>query len=59
MINAIDAKVIANNGNEFGIRSSACSGIIEALRECSNEDPNAVIIFSGSLYGVGEFLKLN
>jgi len=57
--NAIEAKVIANIGNEFGIKSSACAGIIEALRECSNEDPNAVIIFSGSLYGVGEFLKLN
>jgi dihydrofolate synthase / folylpolyglutamate synthase len=57
--NAIEAKIIANIGNEFGIKSSACSGIIEALRECSNEDPNAVIIFSGSLYGVGEFLKLN
>jgi dihydrofolate synthase/folylpolyglutamate synthase len=57
--NAIQAKVIANIGNEFGIKSSACSGIIEAIRECSNEDPNAVIIFTGSLYGVGEFLKLN
>ena len=57
--NAIEAKVIANIGNELGIKSSACTGIIEALRECSNEDPNAVIIFSGSLYGVGEFLKLN
>ena len=57
--NAIEAKVIANIGNELGIKSSACTGIVEALRECSNEDPNAVIIFSGSLYGVGEFLKLN
>ena len=57
--NAIEAKVIANIGNEFGIKSSACTGITEALRECSNEDPNAIIIFSGSLYGVGEFLKLN
>ena len=57
--NAIEAKVIANIGNELGIKSSACTGIIEALRECSNEDPNAIIIFSGSLYGVGEFLKLN
>ena len=57
--NAIEAKVIANIGNELGIKSSACTGIVEALRECSNEDPNAIIIFSGSLYGVGEFLKLN
>ena len=57
--NAIEAKVIANIGNELGIKSSACTGIVEALRECSNEDPNAVIIFSGSLYGVGEFIKLN
>ena len=57
--NAIQAKVIASIGNEFGIKSSACSGIIEAIRECSSEDPNAVIIFTGSLYGVGEFLKLN
>ena len=57
--NAIEAKVIANIGNKLGIKSSACTGIVEALRECSNEDPNAIIIFSGSLYGVGEFLKLN
>ena len=34
-------------------------GITEALHEIANEDPNAIIIITGSLYLMGEVLNLN
>jgi dihydrofolate synthase/folylpolyglutamate synthase len=57
--NSQDPKVLAKVANEFGIKANTSKGITEALHEIANEDPNAVIIITGSLYLMGEVLNLN
>ena len=52
-------KVLAKVANEFGIKANTSKGITEALHEIANEDPNAIIIITGSLYLMGEVLNLN
>ena len=54
-----DGKVLAKVANEFGIKANTSKGITEALHEIANEDPNAIIIITGSLYLMGEVLNLN
>jgi dihydrofolate synthase/folylpolyglutamate synthase len=57
--NSQDPKILAKVANEFGIKADQSQGITEALHEISNEDPNAVILITGSLYLMGEVLNLN
>ena len=57
--NSQDPKVLAKIANEFGIKANTAKGITEALHEIANEDPNAIIIITGSLYLMGEVLNLN
>ena len=57
--NSQDPKVLAKVANEFGIKADTSKGITEALHEIANEDPNAIIIITGSLYLMGEVLNLN
>jgi dihydrofolate synthase / folylpolyglutamate synthase len=57
--NSQDPKILAKIANEFGIKANQSQGITEALHEIANEDPNAVIIITGSLYLMGEVLNLN
>jgi dihydrofolate synthase/folylpolyglutamate synthase len=57
--NSQDPKVLAKVANEFGIKANTSKGITEALHEIANEDPNAIIIITGSLYLMGEVLNLN
>jgi len=55
----MDENNIIKTANELGIQSSASSSIINALIETSKEDPNGLIIITGSLYLAGEVLNLN
>ncbi len=48
-----------NTPTKFGIKANTSKGITEALHEIANEDPNAIIIITGSLYLMGEVLNLN
>ncbi|MBM5786947.1 MAG: bifunctional folylpolyglutamate synthase/dihydrofolate synthase [Pelagibacterales bacterium] len=57
--NTMDENDIIKTANELGIQSSASSSIINALIETSKEDPNGLIIITGSLYLAGEVLNLN
>jgi dihydrofolate synthase/folylpolyglutamate synthase len=57
--NSQDPKVLAKVANEFGIKANTSKGITEALHEIANEDSNAIIIITGSLYLMGEVLNLN
>jgi len=57
--NTMDENNIIKTANELGIQSSASSSIINALIETSKEDPNGLIIITGSLYLAGEVLNLN
>ena len=57
--NSQDPKILAKIANEFGIKANASQGITEALHEIANEDPNAIIIITGSLYLMGEVLNCN
>jgi len=57
--NSQDPKILAKVANEFGIKANTSKGITEALHEIANEDPNAIIIITGSLYLMGEVLNLN
>jgi dihydrofolate synthase/folylpolyglutamate synthase len=57
--NSQNPKILASVANEFGIKANTSMGITEALHEIANEDPNAIIIITGSLYLMGEVLNLN
>ena len=57
--NSQDPKILANIANEYGIKANTTKGITEALHEIANEDSNAIIIITGSLYLMGEVLNLN
>jgi dihydrofolate synthase/folylpolyglutamate synthase len=57
--NSQDPKVLAKFANEFGIKANTSKGIREALHEIANEDPNAIILVTGSLYLMGEILNIN
>jgi dihydrofolate synthase/folylpolyglutamate synthase len=57
--NSQDPKILAKVANEFGIKATPSQGITEALHEIANEDLNAIILITGSLYLMGEVLKVN
>ena len=57
--NSQDPKILAKVANEFGIKATPSQGITEALHEIANEDPNAIILITGSLYLMGEVLNKN
>lgn len=57
--NSEDPKKLAKISNELGIKANSSVSIQDALRECSNEDENSLILITGSLYLMGEVLNLN
>jgi dihydrofolate synthase/folylpolyglutamate synthase len=57
--NSQDPKILAKVANEFGIKATPSQGITEALHEIANEDSNAIILITGSLYLMGEVLNKN
>jgi dihydrofolate synthase/folylpolyglutamate synthase len=57
--NSEDPKKLAKISNELGIKANSSVSIQDALRECSNEDANSLILITGSLYLMGEVLNLN
>ena len=57
--NSQDPKILAKVANEFGIKATPSQGITEALHEIANEDANAIILITGSLYLMGEVLNKN
>ncbi|MSP06754.1 MAG: bifunctional folylpolyglutamate synthase/dihydrofolate synthase [Candidatus Fonsibacter sp.] len=57
--NSQDPNTLAKIANKFGIKANQSKNVTEALHEIANEDPNAVIIITGSLYLMGEVLNLN
>ena len=57
--NSEDPKKLAKIANNLGIKANSSISIQDALRECSNEDENSLILITGSLYLMGEVLNLN
>jgi dihydrofolate synthase/folylpolyglutamate synthase len=57
--NSADPKLLAKISNELGIKSNACTSIENALRECSSENENSLVLVTGSLYLMGEVLNCN
>jgi len=57
--NFIKKEKLSKIARSCGIRSTIQNSIFEALKKISNEDRNAIIFCTGSLYFAGEILNLN
>ena len=58
-INSMNKEKLAIIARSCGIQSKTETSILNALKNISNEDSNAIIFFTGSLYFMGEILNLN
>ena len=58
-INFIQKEKLSKIAQSCGISSKTEDSIVEALKNIANENENAIIFCTGSLYLVGEILNLN
>ena len=58
-INFINKEKLSKIARSCGIQSKTETSILNALKNISNENGDAIIFFTGSLYFMGEILNLN